>query len=177
MTKPPRLARLLQTLADLKNLPHPMISYQPSEIVKAIEDLANAQRTLYGNVLIAEDNPIAQNLLMKQLQRYHLNVIATGNGEEAIAEWEAHEPGFFSVALFDHHMPICDGVEAAKRLRLLESKHKVPVILPIVALSADCQDSTKQLCLSAGMNAFFSKPLKKDDLASLMSMFGQSMHG
>ena len=31
----------------------------------------------------------------------------------------------------------------------------------VVALSADCQDSTKQLCLSAGMNAFFSKPLKK----------------
>ena len=63
------------------------------------------------------------------------------------AEWEAHEPGFFSVALFDHRgypsphsrvahithdidMPICDGVEAAKRLRNLESKRKVPVLLP-----------------------------------------------
>ncbi|KAF8973859.1 dual-domain HisK/Mak2 protein kinase [Flammula alnicola] len=176
MTKPPRLARLLQTLADLKNLPHPVISHQPSDVAKAIEGLANAQRTLYGNVLIAEDNPIAQNLLVKQLQRYHLDVVATNNGEEAIAEWEAHEPGFFSVALFDHHMPICDGVEAAKRLRLLENKHKVPVILPIVALSADCQDSTKQLCLSAGMNAFFSKPLKKADLASLLSMFGQPIN-
>jgi len=54
MTKPPRLARLLQTLADLNNLPHPMVSHQPSEVRKAIEDLANAQRTLYGNVLIAE---------------------------------------------------------------------------------------------------------------------------
>ncbi|KAF9473185.1 hypothetical protein BDN70DRAFT_997771 [Pholiota conissans] len=177
MTKPPRLARLLQTLADVKNLPHPMISHHPSEVVKAIEDLAHAQRTLYGNVLIAEDNPIAQNLLIKQLQRYHLNVVATGNGEEAIAEWQAHEPGFFSVALFDHHMPICDGVEAAKRLRLLEGKQKAPIILPIVALSADCQDSTKQLCLSAGMNAFFSKPLKKADLTSLMSMFSQPAHG
>lgn len=54
ITKPPRLVRILQTLADLKNLPHPMISHQPSEVTKAIEDLANAQRTLYGNVLIAE---------------------------------------------------------------------------------------------------------------------------
>jgi hypothetical protein len=34
---------------------------------------------------MSSDNPIAQNLLIKQLQRYHLNVIATGNGEEAIA--------------------------------------------------------------------------------------------
>jgi hypothetical protein len=67
------------------------------------------------------DNPIAQNLLVKQLERHHLNVTATGNGEEAISgvfsffsentfltgkldniEWEAHEPGYFSVALFDH---------------------------------------------------------------------------
>jgi hypothetical protein len=56
MTKPPRLARLLQTLADLNNLPHPMVSHQTSEVRKAIEDLANAQRTLYGNVLIAEGN-------------------------------------------------------------------------------------------------------------------------
>uniref|UniRef100_A0A8H8CPK9 Histidine kinase n=1 Tax=Psilocybe cubensis TaxID=181762 RepID=A0A8H8CPK9_PSICU len=173
MTKPPRLARLLQTLATLKNLPHPLISPHATEISKAVEDIATAQRTLYGNVLIAEDNPIAQNLLIKQLQRHHLEVVATSNGEEAIAEWEAHEPGFFSVALFDHHMPICDGVEATKRLRHLERKNNVSVILPIVALSADCQDATKQLCLSAGMNAFFSKPLKKSDLASLLSMFGQ----
>ncbi|KAF8912937.1 dual-domain HisK/Mak2 protein kinase [Gymnopilus junonius] len=172
MTKPPRLARLLQTLAGLKNLPHPMISNHVSEVTKAIENISNAQRTLYGNVLIAEDNPIAQNLLIKQLQRFNLNVVATSNGEEAITEWAAHPPGFFSVALFDHHMPICDGVEAAKRLRDLERKLNAPVMLPIVALSADCQDSTKQLCLSAGMNAFFSKPLKKNDLASLMSMFG-----
>lgn len=39
---------------------------------------------------------------MKQLERYDLNVVATSNGEEAIAEWERHEPGYFSVALFDH---------------------------------------------------------------------------
>ena len=144
-----------------------------------MEDLAAAHRTLFGNVLIAEgeclhvlslgqiwfrvDNPIAQNLLVKQLQRYHLNVTATGDGEEAIlgmlpshirylclltiAEWESHEPGYFSVALFDHRkfkklfasfsltmlfidMPLCDGVEATKRLRNLEAKRKTQVILP-----------------------------------------------
>jgi len=174
MTKPPREARLLQRLAGLKNLPNCISSNQTSDVAKAMEDLAAVQRTLFGNVLIAEDNPIAQNLLVKQLQRYHLNVTATGDGEEAILEWESHEPGYFSVALFDHHMPLCDGVEATKRLRNLEAKRKAQVILPIVALSADCQDSTKQLCLSAGMNAFFSKPLRKSDLISLMSMFGQT---
>ncbi|KAJ3761553.1 dual-domain HisK/Mak2 protein kinase [Lentinula raphanica] len=180
MTKPPRKARLLQTLAGLKNLPNAMPTAPLSDVIRAMDDIAAAQRTLFGNVLIAEDNPIAQNLLVKQLERYQLNVTATSNGNEAISEWEAHEPGYFSVALFDHHMPICDGVEASKKLRHLENKRKVSIMLPIVALSADCQESTKQLCLSAGMNAFFSKPLKKSkliklcDLTSLLSMFGPS---
>ena len=142
------------------------------------------------------------------------------------SEWESHEPGYFSVALFDHRklsrcidayvvlntllvdMPICDGVEACKRVRVLENKRRAPILLPsmlfsfccshsltiyslVVALSADCQESTKQLCLSAGMNSFLSKPLKRSqsplisvlhlltaccylvgDLVSLLSMFG-----
>ncbi|KAG5723159.1 Peroxide stress-activated histidine kinase mak2 [Termitomyces sp. T112] len=173
MTKPPRTARILHTLAEIKHVPN-SLSLTTTVGSRAIEDLATTQRTLYGNVLIAEDNPIGQQLLIKQLERLNLCVTATGNGEEAIAAWEAHEPGYFSVALFDHHMPICDGVEATKRLRHLESMRKCEMCLPIVALSADCQESTKQLCLSAGMNAFFSKPLKKGDLTALLSMFGQS---
>jgi CheY-like chemotaxis protein len=81
-------------------------------------------------------------------------------------------------------MPVCDGVEAAKRIRLLENRRKVSELLPgkcfeyisikngsddyvhlnqVVALSADCQESTKMLCLSAGMNLFLSKPLRKSE--------------
>ncbi|KAJ7226000.1 dual-domain HisK/Mak2 protein kinase [Mycena pura] len=172
MTKPPRQARILQTLAGLKDLPNAMPWTQFSHVGKAMEDISTAKRTLFGNVLVAEDNKIAQDLLVKQLQKQDLNVVATFDGNEALTEWQKHEPGYFTVALFDHHMPVCDGVEATKRLRHLEQKRKAPVALPIIALSADCQDSTKQLCLSAGMNAFFSKPLKKSDLTSLLSMFG-----
>ncbi|KAF8213626.1 hypothetical protein K438DRAFT_1902622 [Mycena galopus ATCC 62051] len=167
MTKPPRQARILQTLAGLKDLPNAMPSTQYSHIFKAIEDISTAKRTLFGNVLVAEDNLIAQNLLVKQLQKHNLNVVATSDGNEALTEWQKHEPGYFSVALFDHHMPVCDGVEAAKRLRHLEEKRKAVISLP-----SKLSESTKQLCLSAGMNAFFSKPLRKSDLLSLLTMFG-----
>ena len=54
MTKPPREARLLQTLAGLKNLPNYISSNQTSDVAKAMEDLAAAHRTLFGNILIAE---------------------------------------------------------------------------------------------------------------------------
>lgn len=105
MTKPPRTARILQTLAGLKDLPNTITlpPNQSSDVSRAAEDLAAAQRTLFGNVLVAEgqdlygymnlahfsdiktDNPIAQHLLIKQLQRYNLNVVAASNGEEALA--------------------------------------------------------------------------------------------
>jgi len=103
MTKPPRRARILQTLAGLKEWPNAM---SPTlAIPKTVPEVASPPRTLYGNVLVAEgrhrifschiylgtnvylsqDNEIAQNLLVKQLSRYHLNVVATSNGKEAIA--------------------------------------------------------------------------------------------
>ncbi|KAI0286668.1 histidine kinase [Russula aff. rugulosa BPL654] len=172
LTKPPRKARLLQALAQLRKLPPDTYADLRSAAALTVEEPPESQRTLFGNVLIAEDNPVAQKLLIKQLQRFDLNVIATSNGEEAITEWERHETGYFSLAMFDHHMPICDGVEAAKRLRSIENRRNVSEFLPVVALSADCQESTKMLCLSAGMNLFLSKPLRKSDLASLLTMYG-----
>ena len=120
MTKPPRQLKLLQVLASLKNILDKLPFKPVVNPTEMREEEALAQRTLFGNVLIAEgtcdiwwsvvhfaddsciDNPVAQKLLVKQLERYELNVVATSNGEEAIAEWESHEPGYFSVALFDH---------------------------------------------------------------------------
>lgn len=171
-TKPQRRLRLLQTLARLRGIGTDVYPGQPSDVSKALDAETLPPRTVFGRVLIAEDNPVAQQLLKQQLERHDLIVTAASNGDEAVKEWEAHEPGYFSVALFDHHMPICDGIDACKRIRLLEGRNKVTTTLPIVALSADCQESTKQLCLSAGMNAFFSKPLKKVDQLKLLSMFG-----
>jgi CheY-like chemotaxis protein len=51
------------------------------------------------------DNPIANQLLVRQLQRYKLNVVSTTDGEAAFKEWEKREPGFFTFALFDHRTP------------------------------------------------------------------------
>ena len=74
MTKPPRTARLLQLLAELKNL-QPAASTQPrSDVSKALDDLSAAQRTLFGNVLVAEGSSITNALQRKdssQTARQH----------------------------------------------------------------------------------------------------------
>lgn len=61
MTKPPRKARMLQTLAGLKDLPNTISSSRPTEVARAMEDLSSAQRTLYGNVLVAEGQYIVSS--------------------------------------------------------------------------------------------------------------------
>jgi len=168
MPKPPRTYELLKKLDELSRR-------SPSKTTSNSEpNDTPMSRTLYGNVLVAEDNAVSRRILVTKLERWNLSVTATCDGNEAVRAWQSHPPGYFSVALFDHHMPLCDGVEATKRLRILERQSKVSVELPIVALSADCQEQTRKFCLSAGMNNFFSKPLKNGDLISLLSMFGTS---
>jgi CheY-like chemotaxis protein len=125
--KPPRTLRLLQLLASLKGISTDLPSTKSSDVSQALRNLSAAKRTLYGNVLIAEgcdisstnhtfdstpylDNPVAQQLLVKQLQRHQLNVIPTSNGEEAVAEWEAHDPRYFSMSHLESRRKYCNNL-------------------------------------------------------------------
>ena len=73
------------------------------------------------------------------------------NGLEAFEAWSSYPPGYYSMGFFDHHMPKCDGVEATKRIRDTEIKEKRESTFPIVALTADIQDSARDFCMGAGM--------------------------
>ena len=101
--------------------------------------------------------------------------------------YDGSSPAFTKGLLDFPDMPICDGVEAARRIRAVEAERGYDPLLPsehilamflgysysrvpfqVIALSADCQESTKQLCLNAGMDAFLSKPANKTQLFNLL---------
>ncbi|CDS08874.1 hypothetical protein LRAMOSA10235 [Lichtheimia ramosa] len=125
-----------------------------SEIKLAIDTIPEEHRKAFKkiNILVAEDNPVAQKLLCKQLKRYGFNITCANNGAEAIAAWTKRPVGYFKMALFDHHMPKCDGVEATKTIRRHEKEQNSKIRLPIVALTADIQDSARAICVNAGMD-------------------------
>jgi CheY-like chemotaxis protein len=86
-------------------------------------------------ILVAEDNSIAQKLIMKQLGKLGFIVEACNNGFECFDTWKARGPGYFSLAWIDHHMPGCDGIEATKKIRAYEKKMNYDKLLPIIALT------------------------------------------
>ncbi len=111
-----------------------------------------------AKILIAEDHELNQAFIKKLLSRLSLGRYdLVKNGALAL---QAYKDNDYDLILMDCHMPEKNGYEATMDIRALEqdsNKHT-----PIVALTADAMVGTKGKCLSAGMDAYISKPIDSD---------------
>ncbi|MCB9917356.1 MAG: response regulator [Planctomycetes bacterium] len=139
-------------------------SGDPKTHVKAI-----ASEKLTGKVLVAEDNLINQKVARKVLERVGLTVTVVNDGREALL-YVTENP--CDLILMDCQMPVMDGWQSARLIRELEADGKLdkgcPARLPIVACTANAQESDRKRCLDAGMDDFVSKPFKLKDLIDTM---------
>lgn len=103
------------------------------------------------NVLIAEDNPLNQKLLLLILKHFSLTAKIASNGKEAL-EMALNEN--FDLILMDIQMPIMDGIESGRQIML---QHPKPPV--IVAVTAFDDPETRQACFEAGMSGFVPKPV------------------
>ena len=104
-------------------------------------------------VLLAEDNAVNQRVALAMLKRIGYQAEAVKNGSEVLA---ALERGQFDLVLMDCQMPEMDGYEATRAIRSLDAPYRN---IPVIALTANAMEGDRQLCLSAGMNAYISKPV------------------
>jgi two-component system, sensor histidine kinase and response regulator len=118
-------------------------------------------RTL--NVLLAEDGLANQKLAIGLLKRWGHSVTVVENGADAVNAWAA---GNFDVILMDVQMPVMDGLEATQAIRLQEADSTRHV--PIIAVTAHAMAGDREKCLSAGMDAYITKPFKKQALYDAM---------
>jgi CheY-like chemotaxis protein/HPt (histidine-containing phosphotransfer) domain-containing protein len=105
-------------------------------------------------VLVAEDHPVNQKLMVALLTGQGHKVELAADGWEALAAL-ARTP--FDAVFMDVQMPVLDGLEATRRIRAGEAgtgRH-----VPIVALTAHAMKEHRQRCLDAGMDAYLSKPI------------------
>ncbi len=120
-------------------------------------------------VLLAEDNPFNQKLVMAILNMRGHEITVARNGKEAVA---AFGRASFDMILMDIQMPEMDGFEATMQIRNQEKK-KGLTHTPIIAMTAHVMEKDRDLCFSAGMDAFISKPIRREEFLSLVENLAQ----
>jgi signal transduction histidine kinase/CheY-like chemotaxis protein len=113
-----------------------------------------------GRVLVVEDNPVGQRVAQLMLERVGLTVELARNGAEALAMLAAGE---YRIVLMDCQMPVMDGFTATRELRRRE-RETGRAHVPVIALTANVQPKDVEACLSSGMDAYLSKPVRKEAL-------------
>jgi CheY-like chemotaxis protein len=114
-------------------------------------------------VLVAEDNEFNQELAVNLLQKMGHTAVLSDNGKAALAAWE-REP--FDLILMDVQMPDLDGFAVTQAIRTKETATKAHV--PIIALTAHAMKGDRERCLSAGMDAYVSKPIDPGALVAVL---------
>jgi len=120
--------------------------------------------------LVAEDNAVNQRLIARLLEKRGHSVVLAHNGREAL---EALEKQAFDIVLMDIQMPEMDGFEATQLIR--EKEKASGAHLPIIALTAHAMKGDEERCLTCGMDAYVSKPLKPEQLFSVIEIVAPSI--
>jgi len=115
------------------------------------------RQTNRRRLLLAEDNPVNQEVALGILQIEGFDVTVAKNGVEAV---EAFSTAAFDLVLMDCHMPEMDGFEATRKIRSLEKQGNLKRV-PIVALTANAMQQDRDECLNAGMDDHLSKPYSR----------------
>jgi signal transduction histidine kinase/CheY-like chemotaxis protein len=119
----------------------------------AAEPLVEAVKARKARLLVAEDNPINQRLIMTALKQAGYVVDMVGDGVEAV---HAVQRLPYDVVLMDIRMPLMSGVEATQRIR---SMNGAAAKLPIIAMTANTMAGDREEYLEAGMNDYVAKPI------------------
>ncbi|MDA8243753.1 MAG: PAS domain S-box protein [Elusimicrobia bacterium] len=118
----------------------------------------------YFRILLAEDNPVNQKVAMRQLEKLGYEASLAANGLEAVA---AVKDSSFDLVLMDCQMPEMDGFQATREIRRLQADEQRR--MPIIAMTANALQGDKEKCLEAGMDAYIPKPVRIEQLETLIA--------
>jgi two-component system sensor histidine kinase/response regulator len=114
-----------------------------------------------ARVLLADDDPVNQEVTLALLQRLQLAVDVVGDGAQAVEQVRAHD---YALVLMDVQMPVLDGLQATRAIRALPGRAQ----LPILAMTANAYTEDREACLAAGMNDHIAKPVVPAQLTACL---------
>ena len=159
MTKPVRQSALFDCIAALaRSGSDRAMGTQPM----ARPRIAGQRR---GRVLLAEDNPVNQEVAAAMLDDLGFKVDIADDGRAAVAAARRRR---YDLVFMDCQMPALDGFEATEAIRELERANPEPGRVPIVALTANAVEGDREQCLVVGMDDYVSKPFTQAQLALVL---------
>ena len=116
-----------------------------------------------ARILVVDDSDINLNVAQELLKLFGIAADTALSGAEAIGKLSGSE---YDLVFMDHMMPEMDGVEATRRIRAMGGRLAK---MPIVALTANAVNGSRELFLSSGMNDFLPKPIEKLRLQAILA--------
>ncbi|QQX81328.1 response regulator [Shewanella sp. KX20019] len=154
----PLLGMRLDTL--IKSVAH---RHESKDILPPIKE----ERDDNKMVLVVEDNKVNQQVVAINLKKLKMPHLIANDGKEALEHYKRHI-GNFSVILMDCMMPVMDGFEATKAIRLFEQEEDAKRVR-IIALTASILDDDIQKCFDSGMDDYLPKPFKREVLVDKLA--------
>jgi signal transduction histidine kinase/CheY-like chemotaxis protein len=127
-------------------------------------DIRPSSRSLH--ILLAEDNAVNEKVACAVLEKAGHTVEVARDGREAVRIMAS---GSFDVVLMDVQMPEMDGFEATAAIREME-KH-TGAHTPVIAMTAHAMGGYKERCLTAGMDGYVTKPIRRDLLLQALAEY------
>jgi CheY-like chemotaxis protein len=120
-------------------------------------------------VLVAEDYEINQLVAKEFLRRFGLDCEVVGDGQAALQKMLTGE---FDLVLLDCQMPLMDGLQVARQVRIVESTEsglgKNGKRIPLIALTANAIAGDREECLESGMDDYLTKPITCQTLTNML---------
>ncbi|MEA1877119.1 MAG: response regulator [Bacteroidota bacterium] len=116
-------------------------------------------------ILLVEDNKINQRIAVLHLEKMGYQVELAENGQLALEKFKSTE---YDLIFMDIMMPVMDGLEATRQIRLHESENNQIKPIHIIAMTANAMKGDKETCIEAGMNDYLSKPFKAEELEQIL---------
>ncbi len=158
LSKPLHQSQLFDTLAGLFDV-HSKVASEPAP--RPLIDPSMAARHPL-RILLAEDNAVNQKLAMRLLQQMGYRADLASNGIEAV---ESVQRQAYDVVLMDVQMPELDGLDATRRIcTMLEAPERPR----IVAMTANAMQGDREMCMTAGMDDYLTKPIRVDRLVEAL---------
>jgi len=152
--KPVKQSELLEAITTCLGGQEP-VSNQDGKLEQHATDTCTLRPL---RILVAEDNPVNQEVIASLLEADGHFVSVVGNGQEVLRLMPQDGRDVFDLIFMDVQMPVMSGLEATRAIRAMEKE--IGGHIPIVAMTANAMKGDQEECLRSGMDDYLAKPIK-----------------